>query len=453
MRNLWPSPEICAWLRQVLLERYGHDFYVKSIDPRFISIGLSTSASSIVLATSSAAFNRTDSNLPFSSWDAAAEGWTSVLGKSLPAPGIEVLPMPLIVKTQIGYLIQYDILGLTYWMLSRLEEVTPKHLDEYARFPASYSHAFKYGYLEVPVVDAWLNILGQVIERTWPMLELKRHQFSIAVSHDVDSPSRYGFRTFPTTVRAMIGDVLKRRDFRRAALALLIHGNTKEKLHRADLYNTFDWIMDVSEQHGLVSTFYFVCGRTNPEYDSDYELEHPAITDLIRRICARGHTIGLHPSFDSYKTSEIIEAEAERLRQVCQQLGVTLPNLGCRMHYLRWEHPTTMRALELAGMAYDNTLTYANHAGFRCGTSFEYQAFDPIEGKQMNLRIRPLVVMESTIMHPLHMGLGASKAAFEKFRELKHACKCFGGSFTLLWHNTQFDTKAKRDLYQNVLAC
>lgn len=451
MQKLWPNPAILAWLRQVLFERYGHNFQVVSVDPRFISISLQGSAATILLTVDTTAFNRRDSALPFSSWDADAEGWVSVLGKPLSAPGAGRLPAPLIERIETGFCVHYDILGLSYWMLARLEEIDPKNLDEYGRFPAGYSHAFKHGYLEFPVVDAWLHILGQVMQRTWPTLELKQHQFSMIVSHDVDAPSRYGFRTAGGLVRAMFGDLLKHQDFKSALLGPWIRLNNQERLHPADPYNSFDWIMDVSEHHGLISAFYFICGHTSPEYDADYEPEHPAIRNLMQRIYARGHEIGLHSSFGSYKTPKIIMAEAERLKQTCRYAGIPLTKFGGRMHYLRWKHPLTMRALASAGLAYDNTLTYAGYAGFRCGTCFEYPAFDPLEDHQLNLRIRPLVVMESTIISTAHMKLGSGKAAFAKFRELKRTCKQLGGCFTLLWHNTQFDTKAKRDLYQAVL--
>lgn len=451
MQKLWPTPAILAWLQQVLFERFGHIFQIVSVDASFISIALQEGTAVILLTVDTAAFNRRDSALPFSSWDAVAEGWVSVLGKPLPAPGAERLPAPLIERTETGFCIHYDILGLSYWMLTRLEEIDPKNLDEYGRFPAQYSHAFKYDYLEYPVVDAWLHILGQVMQRLWPTLELKLHHFRTFVSHDVDAPSRYGFRTAGGIVHAMAGDVLKRQDFKSAVLGPWIRLNSKEKLHPSDPYNNFDWIMHVAEHHGLVSAFYFICGHTSQEYDADYEPEHPAIRDLMQRIHARGHEIGLHSSFGSYKAPEIIMAEAERLRQACRSAGVTLTKFGGRMHYLRWEHPLTMRALASAGLAYDNTLTYAGHAGFRCGTCFEYPAFDPLEGRQLSLRIRPLVAMESSVLSSVHMGLGSGGAAFAKFCELKRTCQLLSGCFTLLWHNTQFDTKAKRELYQAVL--
>lgn len=225
----------------------------------------------------------------------------------------------------------------------------------------------------------------------------------------------------------------------------------RTSLHPADPANTFDWIMDVSERHGLTSAFYFICGRTALQLDADYEPEHPAIRALMRRIHQRGHEIGLHPSYNTYQTPSAIAAEAKRLRAVAESEGIRQTEWGGRMHFLRWEHPTTVRAWDAAGMDYDSTLSYADRPGFRCGTCFEYPAFDPVTQETLKLRIRPLVAMECTVMAPRYMGLGTGEAAFAKFKQLKDACRAVEGTYTLLWHNTQLENADERQLYEDVI--
>ena len=61
-----------------------------------------------------------------------------------------------------------SFLGLTYWILARVEEIGRTDLDNRGRIPATASHAFKHGYLDRPVVDEWLHLLGRVIQRQWP---------------------------------------------------------------------------------------------------------------------------------------------------------------------------------------------------------------------------------------------------------------------------------------------
>ncbi|WP_233099709.1 polysaccharide deacetylase family protein [Acidovorax sp. IB03] len=434
----------------ILQERFGHAFTLQQQSDNTLQITLDAATPCITLALDGATFTRADSNLPCTLWNAATEGWHTALDPVLPAPGASTLPSPLIEPTAQGWRIHYDILGLTYWMLSRQEEVGRTDLDAHGRFPATSCHAFKHGYLERPIVDEWLHILGQVITRTWPGLQLKQHSFSMKVSHDVDAPSRYGFASAKGLLRSMAGDVLKRRDIQSALRAPWIRLNTRDALHPSDSFNTFEWIMDMSDRHGLTSAFYFICGRTS-NMDAAYEPEHPAIRALMRRIHQRGHEVGLHPSYGSYQKPEIIAAEAQRLRRVAAEDGITQPEWGGRMHYLRWEQPITLRAWADAGMDYDSTLSYADLPGFRCGTCFEYPAFDPVQGEILNVRVRPLIAMECTVMAPRYMGLGTGDAAHAKFSQLKDACCAVDGCFTLLWHNSQFETEAERGLYEAVL--
>ncbi len=448
--NTWATQPALFWLQKILFERYGHKFSLQATGKSFIRLTHPNTSLYIELALDGATFCRMDSNLSYLLWNAAAEGWDTALGKTLPTPGITHLSSPLIEKTPYGFHIHYDILGLTYWMLSRQEEVARTDLDEHGRFPAASSHAFKHGYLERPIIDEWLHILGQVIQKTWPGLSLKKHKFSMKVSHDVDGPSRYAFRSVGGIFRVMAGDVLKRNDFKSALLAPWVRLRSKTALHPADPENTFDWIMDVSERHGLKSAFYFICGRTDASKDADYEPEHPAIRNLMRRIYARGHEIGLHPSYGSYQKPEIIRTEAQRLRKIAFEEGINQAEWGGRMHYLRWEQPITLNGWSQAGMTYDSTLSYADHPGFRCGTCFEYPAFDPVAVTTLPLRIRPLIAMECTLIADRYLGLGTSKAALAKFMELKNACKSVNGCFTLLWHNSQFSSEKDRELYLNL---
>ena len=438
------------WLETILAERYGHAW---QLTPKQVGLSLRLQGAdgAIVFDSMQECFIQTRSDLSFSQWDSVREGWPSALAGLIPAPGVAKLPMPLIERCDAGHVVHYDILGLTYWMLNRIEEIGRTDLDDHDRFPATASHAYKHGYLVRPVVDEWLHILGQVIQRQWPTIVLKQHHFSMKVSHDVDNPSRYGFRSWQGILRVMAADVVRRRDLKSAMLAGWVRLNTKSRLHPRDPANSFDWIMDVSEKYGLTSAFYFICGRSVPQLDAVYEPGHPAIRALMRCIHQRGHEIGLHPSYGTYQAPALIKAEADRLRGIAAEEGIHQTQWGGRMHYLRWEHPTTLLAWDNAYMAYDSTLGYADRAGFRCGTCFEYTAFDPVGGKALSLRIRPLIVMESTILATHYLGLGTGAAAVEKFNQMKQTCIALKGCYTLLWHNCQFEKIEERMLYESLL--
>ena len=445
--TVWHTPAAIRWLQNLLVGRFGQAFELQ-LQPgnTHIAIHLPGDTHCITLALDGATFARADSDLPCAQWNASAEGWHTALPGNLPAPGTAQLPAPLTAANASGWHIAYDILGLTYWMLTRQEEVGRTDLDNHGRFPATASHAYKCDYLERPIVDEWLHVLGQVIAKTWVGIALSQHQFSMKVSHDVDAPSRYGFASAKGLLRAMAGDMLKRSDIKNPLRAPWIRLNTVNALHASDPFNTFEWIMDLSDQHGLTSAFYFICGRTS-KMDADYEPGHPAIRALMSRIHQRGHELGLHPSFNTYQSSEAITAEARRLFKIASEEGIQQQQWGGRMHYLRWEHPTTLRAWADAGMDYDSTLGYADRPGFRCGTCFEYPAFDPVAGEILKLRVRPLVVMECSVIDSCYLGLGTGEAARAKFAQLKDACRTVDGCFTLLWHNSRLHTQSESSVY------
>src|SRR5690606_13636754 len=133
--------------------------------------------------------------------------------------------------------------------------------------------------------------------QTWPGLRRKRRALSIRVSHDVDCPSHYAFSPTRACFRLAAGDFLKRGAPLSALKAPWIRRQSRNRLHPKDPANTFEWIMDQSASQGLTSAFYFICGRTHPARDADYEIEHPAIRRLLKEIHQRGHEIGLHPSY------------------------------------------------------------------------------------------------------------------------------------------------------------
>ncbi|WP_421323012.1 polysaccharide deacetylase family protein [Aeromonas veronii] len=437
------------WLETILFERFGHHFTLAQ-QPNTLQFYLKGSQGSITFARLQSIFHQSRSDFPCQQWQASSEDFTAPIDDYILAPSLTELPSPLIEFSKQGATIHYDILGLTYWALTRLEEVGRKDLDNHQRFPAVSSHAYQHGYLERPIIDEWLMILGLVIQRVWPDIELKQHEFSIKVSHDVDSPSMYGFKPWPTIGRMMAGHLLKRRDLKAFFTAPYVKLATRSQLHPADPYNTFEWLMDISEANNIKSAFYFICGG-NHSHDADYEPEHPVIRNLMRRIHERGHEIGLHPSYGTFQQPELIKQEAERLKRICAEESIEQQLWGGRMHYLRWEQSTTMRAWAGAGMTYDSTLGYADRPGFRCGTSFEYPAFDPVAQEQLNLRIRPLVVMECTVIDAVYLGLGVTDAAEEKIQQLKMRCQQVSGTFGLLWHNSYFKNSNLRNIYKNVL--
>lgn len=439
------------WLERIIGERFGYTWRISEASRGYRRLQLEGQSGHVDIRAM-VTFGGPSLAIACTRWDAVREGLVPVLGLPLPAPAAMELPAPLVKAGPGASTIGYDILGLAAWMLSRAEELHCDALDEHGRFAATESHAYRNGYLDRPVVDEWLDILRQVVERTWPGIALRRPTYSLWLSHDVDRPSRYVFGTRKDVARAVAGDVLKRRDFTSLLRAPWVRLHSTADIHEWDPYNTFEWLMDVSDRAGTVSTFNFLTGHTTHALDGNYDIESRPMRRLLRRVHERGHEIGLHPSYACYQNHALIVAQAKRLRKVCVEEGIVLRSLGGRMHYLRWETPGTLNRLQRAGLSYDSTLGYADYPGFRCGTCHEYPAFDPLCGEALTIRIRPLVAMDTTLYDEQYLGTDTrQEVILKRLLSLKETCRRVGGGFSLLWHNSQLYTRAMRETYQSVV--
>jgi len=75
-----------------------------------------------------------------------------------------------------GLHLDVDVLGSAFFMLTRYEEAVLRERDRFDRFPAAASLAARAGFLEVPVVDAYVELLWEALRRLWPGLRRRARQ-------------------------------------------------------------------------------------------------------------------------------------------------------------------------------------------------------------------------------------------------------------------------------------
>jgi hypothetical protein len=356
-------------------------------------------------------------------------------------------PVPSTVLSQDGHAVRVgiDVLGSAFFMLTRYEEVAVGARDVYGRFPASSSIAHREGFVALPIVDAYVELMWSALRRLWPRLERRRRSFRLALTHDVDDPLSFLGRTVPRLARQLAADALVRRDRALALRRVRSWAAMRRGDHRLDPYNTFDFLMGVSERHGISSAFYFLATKQPSPLDGSYTLDHPWVRSLIAKIHGRGHEIGYHAGFDTYRDAQRTEEEFRRLRAVASELGVSQSVWGGRQHYLRWENPSTWANWERAGLDYDSTLGFADRVGFRVGTCHEFRTFHVRERRPLSLRERPLLVMDRTLFDYMKL---SPQDALQTVLEVARECRRAAGTLTLLWHNSTLPTAAQRRWYE-----
>jgi Family of unknown function (DUF7033) len=345
--------------------------------------------------------------------------------------------------------LRLDVFGTVFFMLTRYEELDPEEgaRDERGRYTAAASLAGRHGFLDRPIADEYCEILWALIQRLWPGTRRRPRRYSLVVSHDVDRPyqRRVGF---VLNAGGALRDLMLHGQLARPLLGVASYFQPFGYVAPFEPYNTFGEIMRLSEERGLTSTFFFMNHRSPDPIDADYDLEHPWIRKLIAEIHRRGHEVGVHPSYRTWRDGARIRREAGGLKAVAREVGVQQQRWGSRQHYLRFEVPTTWQHLEDAGIDYDSTLSFHDRVGFRCGTCRPYPVFNLRTRTRLAIVERPLVAMEATLMH--YMGLDGSRLVEQMIR-LARQCRKVEGELTLLWHNSTLITPDQRRLYTAIL--
>jgi hypothetical protein len=379
------------------------------------------------------------------------------------APGLALPldPLPVVYGTETastaasygegGARLSVDVFGSAFFMLTRYEEAVLPDRDPYDRFPAVASVAGRGGFLTSAVVDAYVELLWAALSRVWPGLRRRRRTYAVLLTHDVDDPLATLGRTGADLVRQWANDLVGRRDpalARRRVGAVLA---ARRGDHRQDPNNTFDFLMDVSERHGLRSGFYFQAHeRMRRDIGALYPLRHPFVQELLRRVHGRGHEIGYHAGFGTYRDAARTTVEFDHLRAVTAGLGIDVGSWGGRQHYLQWDVAHTWRNWSSAGLQYDATVGYAEAVGFRTGTCHEFQVFDLTAAQPLDLRERPFQVMDGTLFG--YMSLGPAAAA-DAVLGIARECRRYGGSLGILWHNnTHLRASREKSWYRDLVA-
>src|SRR5687767_2608691 len=92
--------------------------------------------------------------------------------------------------------IPFDIFAASFYLVSRYEEYLPSPKDQYGRYQARHSLAYKHGFLDKPVVNLWLEELKKLITEHYPSIPIKQQQFSATITFDIDVAYAFRGRNF-----------------------------------------------------------------------------------------------------------------------------------------------------------------------------------------------------------------------------------------------------------------
>ena len=317
-----------------------------------------------------------------------------------------------------------DLFAGVFFMLTRWEESLGKHKDLHDRFPASDALVVKEeGFILRPIVDEYASLLRNWLLAIGYILLEKSPTYKVVLSCDVDIP--YYWRSKPLW-KNLGGRLLKHWNIISTVSDYKSFRKVKSSSVK-DPYDTYDYLMDLAEKSGNKMQFNFI-GGGKTKFEGYYQIDEPHIRALMQHIIARGHHIGLHPSYDSYMDGLMMKQEKAA---VAASAGISV--VRSRQHYLRFSVPETWQKLAAAGIIEDSTLGYAAEPGFRCGTCKPFPVFDIHLREQLPLMERPLLIMD--VSFRMYKNL-TKEESIKLSDKIKEEVKKHNGELVVLWHNS-----------------
>mgnify|MGYP003667994246 CR=1 FL=1 len=319
-----------------------------------------------------------------------------------------------------------DLFASAFFMLTRWEEVVEESKDIYGRFPEEMSWAIKHGLIMRPLVNEYVSFLMMMMnDLKLPLVFDEKRVFTPIISHDIDNIARYD--SPKKIISALCGDIILRKSLKSLFNSITDIIKIKLKIKK-DNYDTFDFLMNLSDSIDVKSRFYFIPGLLG-EFDVRYNYNSEKVIKKYKKILKRKHIIGIHPSYNSFLNYEILKKEKERIENI---VGQDIKE--GRQHYLRFQVPDTWQQWDDLGIEHDSTLGFENYIGFRTGSCYSYTVFNVKTKKKLKLREETLNVMDVAL---INISPSLEKQ-FYLVNEIVSQVKKYNGDFNLLWHNNNF---------------
>jgi hypothetical protein len=346
--------------------------------------------------------------------------------------------LPVFFRTTSDSDLPFDIFAASFFLVTRYEEYLEFQPDEYGRFRASSSLAFKNGFLAKPIVDLWAKEMSKVFVKKFPRLAFRHNEYKALLTIDADQP----FANPANSLLRSLGSLFS--DFRRNSG---VDGTRNGILKRGekDPFDVFDYIIEKIDKSRTDSCFFISVGNQS-KFDKNPSWKSEEYRKLIRKVADKYNT-GLHPSYYAAEDSPKMIKEMGRINAILEKEIIL-----SRFHYIRLFMPQSYRNMHKHGILEDYSMGYPEEPGFRAGIARPHYFYDVSDDQLTSLKIIPFQVMDETLHTCKKLDPVASK---EMILKLINETRKVGGLFVSIWHNTSLldnqDCQGQREVFEFML--
>ena len=315
----------------------------------------------------------------------------------------------------------FDIFAASFYLLSRYEEYLPHKKDMYGRYAHENSLAYKEGFLNLPLINVWLEDFKKVLKEKFPSFTIHNSPFTFQPTYDIDEAYSYKhkglLRSIGGTTKAVVGGQWSMISERFKVL----QGKVK------DPFDSFNWMDELHAKHKLQPIYFFLIPASNARYDKNILPSNPTMQELIKRHAGK-YPIGIHPSWQSGDDENLLRSEIERLERITGK-KIT----SSRYHYIRFNLPDGYRRLLKQGITDDYSMGYGGINGFRASVASSFYWYDLEKEETTSLLLYPFCYMEANSFFEQQF---SPAQAFDEMLHYYKAVKSVNGTLSTLWHNT-----------------
>ncbi len=328
---------------------------------------------------------------------------------------------------------RYDIFSASFYMLSRYEEYLPHVKDDFGRFMASESLAYKSGFLQQPVVDIWAYKLKNVLLQRYPKMEFPVRKISIFPLIEASQPYSYKQKGFFRTLVGYVGSILRGRVRNIAERTQVLMGLKRDPL------DTFKWIINNARRNDMRMVVFFLLGESRVFEDSINT--HREKFKMLIKYVADYKEVGLIFSAGSLNNYEMLKKEKKWMEEITNRSLYSSINSDFLVNL-----PDIYRHLVELEIKNDYTMIFRNNVGFRAGTCTPFLFYDLDYEIKTPLMIHPSAMTTSAFQKKY------SSDILKTVNSLLIEVEKVDGTFSMIFTNRDFSPSENNKIWRSIFA-
>lgn len=316
-----------------------------------------------------------------------------------------------------------DIIYNSFYFLTGKDESNIER-NRWDQHNIKQSILYKNNALQIPIINEYSNFIKKLFSDqfefipAWP----NDKKAALGLAHDVDYP-----------------EMIKPIEILRYVLKYKFNSKIRtiwDIIIGKETFWKFEDFMNLEQKYNMKSVFYFCSFKGSlPRYflkapDPFYNIKKSKYKSIVKKMMKSGFEVGLQSSYFAFESLQRFKGESEKLKQEFE-----LSEIGHRHHYWHTnpEDPSETCAIhEEAGLAYDSSMSFEQHSGFRYSICTPFHMWDKQKKTPLNILQLPPTLMDD------HLFGYSSLSAFESYEEnidnLINAIKNNNGLFIADFH-------------------